>query len=199
MMPKSARRIVSRNLSQQPLRTNASLCQGSGWVFLVAFLAAEYCRRLAAPPGRSSSLRCGRSTWTCGFADGGMAAIEERPAVPGGPGGGSAVTAVGWGADPGVGFLWGPPLRTRTCGDSVGTRARRKRRLRNARGGRAMAGLPVPGNRAARPGRLTEPARPEIAVSRPQLVMTCASQRRGTPMPYIRWWLATAAATIAIR
>jgi hypothetical protein len=48
-----------------------------------AFLAAEYGRRLAAPPGRSSSLRCGRSTWTCGFADGKVAAIEECPALPG--------------------------------------------------------------------------------------------------------------------
>jgi hypothetical protein len=39
-------------------------------------------RRLAVPPGRSSSLRCGRSTWTPGVADGMAAAIEEWPALP---------------------------------------------------------------------------------------------------------------------
>ena len=33
------------------------------------FLAAEDGRRPAAPPGRSSLLRCGRSTRTCGFTD----------------------------------------------------------------------------------------------------------------------------------
>ena len=37
---------------------------------------------LAAPAGRSSSLRCGRSTWTCGCAGGGMAAIEESLSLP---------------------------------------------------------------------------------------------------------------------
>src|ERR1700748_1608168 len=42
----------------------ASLCQGAGAGFPVAFLAAECGRRLAARPGRSSSLRCGRSTLT---------------------------------------------------------------------------------------------------------------------------------------
>jgi hypothetical protein len=47
-----------------------------------AFLAAECGRRLAAPSGRSSSLRCGRSTWTCSFAGGWVAAIEECPALP---------------------------------------------------------------------------------------------------------------------
>jgi hypothetical protein len=44
----------------------------------VAFLAAECGRRLAAPPGRSSSLRCGRSTWIFGVAGGSVAAIEDR-------------------------------------------------------------------------------------------------------------------------
>ena len=57
------------------------------WLFVsdlwpVAFLVAKYGRRLAAPPGRSSSLRCGRSTWTCGVTDGRLAAIEEWPALP---------------------------------------------------------------------------------------------------------------------
>ena len=37
---------------------------------------------LAAPPGRSSSLRCGRTTGRCGFAGGGMAAIEECLGLP---------------------------------------------------------------------------------------------------------------------
>jgi len=49
---------------------------------LGAFLAAEYGRLFAAPPGRTSSLCCGRSTWTCGFAGGKGAAIEECPALP---------------------------------------------------------------------------------------------------------------------
>src|SRR3984885_8162951 len=83
-------------------RTNASLCQGA---WFLAFLAAECGRRLAVPPGRSSSLRCGRSTWTCGFADGGVAAIAECPGVPGAaglPGPGLAAVVVGWWRDPGV-------------------------------------------------------------------------------------------------
>jgi hypothetical protein len=66
-----------------PRRTNASLCQVAAFAFFGAFLVAECGRRLAAPPGRSSSLRCGRSTWTCGFAVGGMAAIEEGQPCPG--------------------------------------------------------------------------------------------------------------------
>jgi hypothetical protein len=57
------------------------------WLFVsdlwpVAFLVAEYGRRLAVPPGRSSSLRCGRSTWTCGVTDGRLAAVEEWPTLP---------------------------------------------------------------------------------------------------------------------
>ena len=70
-----------------------------------AFLAAEYGRRLAAPPGCSSSLRCGRSAWTRGFAGGMVAAIEECPAPPGGtagPGAGLADAVVGWWRGPGV-------------------------------------------------------------------------------------------------
>ena len=34
------------------------------------------------PPGRSSSLRSGRSTWTCGFAGGRVAATGECPVLP---------------------------------------------------------------------------------------------------------------------
>src|SRR5439155_9396379 len=50
-------------------------CQvGVGFFFEVvptgAFLAAGCGRRLAVPPGRSSALRSGRSTWACRFADG---------------------------------------------------------------------------------------------------------------------------------
>ncbi len=77
-------------------RNEASLRQG-GWAkFLRAFLAAECDRRLASRPGRSSSLRCGRSTWTRDFAAGGdWAAIEERPGVQP-AGSGPAVMAVGW-------------------------------------------------------------------------------------------------------
>src|SRR6516165_12148634 len=98
-----------------PTRTKASLCQGVLPVFfaefevafgrcglaggggLLAFPAAECGSRLAAPPGRSSSLRCGRSTWTCGVAGGEVAAIGECPALP------SALAAVvGWWPGPGV-------------------------------------------------------------------------------------------------
>jgi hypothetical protein len=56
-----------------------------GWP--LAFLAAERGRRLAAPPGRSSSLHCGRCTWTCGCAVGTVAATGEWPALPGAPAG----------------------------------------------------------------------------------------------------------------
>src|SRR5690348_4615747 len=91
-------------------RSKASLCQEVGPVFLAArevafgrcggaperslpaFLVVEFGRRLAAPPGRTSSLRCGRSTWICCFAGGDVAAIEERPAVPA-----VGAAAVGWG------------------------------------------------------------------------------------------------------
>jgi hypothetical protein len=86
---------------QPEYRSNASLCQevpsvsvanykvpfgrcsftGDAW--LLAFLVAECGRRLAAPPGRLSSLRCGRSTWTCGVAGGRVAAVEEWLALPG--------------------------------------------------------------------------------------------------------------------
>src|SRR5512142_950938 len=96
-------------------RTKASLCQGVLAVFFaalevgfgrcgltggygsLAFPAAEYGRRLAAPPGRSSSLGCGRSIWTCGFAGGLVAAIGERAALPG-----MLASAVGWWPGPGV-------------------------------------------------------------------------------------------------
>ena len=37
---------------------------------------------LAAPPGRSSWLRCGRSTWTCGCVDGRMAATRNGQLRP---------------------------------------------------------------------------------------------------------------------
>src|SRR5689334_15569381 len=89
-------------------RSKASLCQGILPVFfaafevalrglwlggrgLRAFPAAEYDRRLAAPPGRSSSLRCGRSTWTCGVAGDEVAATGECPALPG-----RLAAVVGW-------------------------------------------------------------------------------------------------------
>src|SRR5262245_8832256 len=80
--------------------SESSLCQEVAVVFLAAcgmafggcgftggrgpgaFPAAEYGRRLAAPPGRSSSLRCGRSAWTCGLAGGGVAAAGECLALP---------------------------------------------------------------------------------------------------------------------
>src|SRR6202035_1091295 len=84
---------------------NASLCQGWLDQWSLAFLAAECGRRLAAPPGRSSSLRCGRSTWTRGGAGGRLAAIEEWPALPrapAGPGAGVAAVVVVWGPGPGV-------------------------------------------------------------------------------------------------
>jgi hypothetical protein len=108
--------------SAKPPRTKASLCQGFPSVFFagcevpfgrcgavsdplaLAFLAAGCGRRLASPPGRSSSLRCGRSTWTCGVA-GGVAATGEWPAVPrprAGPGAGLPKVAVGWSPGPGV-------------------------------------------------------------------------------------------------
>src|SRR6266508_4120053 len=64
---------------------------------LVAFPAAECGRRLAAPPGRSSWLRCGRSTWTCGVAGGRVAAAGERPALPR-----ILAAVVGWWRGPGV-------------------------------------------------------------------------------------------------
>ena len=75
-----------------------------------AFLAAECGRRLAAPPGRSSSLRCGRSTWTCGVADGRVAAIGEWPTLPRAPdlsrrvepGAGLLAAVVVWWPGPGV-------------------------------------------------------------------------------------------------
>src|SRR5690348_574687 len=90
---------------RKPPRSKASLCQEVPSVLFaacevpfgrcaftrepwpLAVLAAEYGRRLAAPPGRSSSLRCGRSTWTCGVAGGRVATIEEWPALPGAPAG----------------------------------------------------------------------------------------------------------------
>jgi hypothetical protein len=72
------RRDADRHASSA-CRTKASLCQGA---WFLAFLVAECGRRIAAPPGRSSSLRCGRSTWTCGFTAGGMAAAGECPAAP---------------------------------------------------------------------------------------------------------------------
>src|SRR5260370_4377750 len=93
--------------------TNASLCQGFPLAFFAgcevpfgrcvlareswpgAFLVADCGRRLAAPPGRSSSLRCGRSPWTRGFAGGRMAAIAEWPPLL--PGAGlPAGVVVGW-------------------------------------------------------------------------------------------------------
>jgi hypothetical protein len=115
--PTSARRRAAIAPTRLPTITKASLCQGVPSVLFaacevpfgrcvfsreswpVAFLAAEYGRRLAAPPGRSSSLRCGRSTWTCGVAGGRVAAIEEWPALSrprAGPGGGPPVTVVVW-------------------------------------------------------------------------------------------------------
>jgi hypothetical protein len=81
----------------QPSRTEASLRQGVPSVLFaacevpfgrcvftrepwpLALLAAECGRRLAAPPGRSSSLRCGRSTWTCGCAGGRVAVQVGAP------------------------------------------------------------------------------------------------------------------------
>src|SRR5215831_7283668 len=96
-------------------RTKASLCQEALPVFfpelevalgrcglaggrgLLSFPAAECGRCLAAPPGRSSSLRCGRSTWRCGVAGGGVAATGERPALS------RLLAAVlGWWPGPGV-------------------------------------------------------------------------------------------------
>jgi hypothetical protein len=41
------------------------------------------------PPGLSSSLRCGRSTWTCGFAGGEVAALTDVDEF--GPGGQEAL------------------------------------------------------------------------------------------------------------
>ena len=119
----SVRHGRQANLPGLPTISKASLCQGVRSVrfalgevpfgrcglttdpWPLAFLAAEYGRRLAAPPGRSSSLRCGRSTWTRGFAGGMVAAIEECPAPPGGtagPGAGLADAVVGWWRGPGV-------------------------------------------------------------------------------------------------
>jgi len=100
--PVRVRRRTACGWARPGYRSNASLCQVAGSAFFVTFLVAECGRRLAAPPGRSSSLLCGRSTWTCGFAGGGMAAIEERPALPGEPGAGSAGGDVVWWPDPGV-------------------------------------------------------------------------------------------------
>ena len=116
-IPRSARPLPWPELGQRARRTKASLCQGVPWVFFAAcevpfgrggftgdswpraFLAAECGRRLAAPPGRSSSLRCGRSTWTCGVAGGSVAATGEWPALPGaraGPGAGLLAAVVVW-------------------------------------------------------------------------------------------------------
>ena len=50
--------------------TKASACQGAP--------VAPF----AAPPGRSSSLRCGRSSWTSGVAGGMEAAIKRWPVLP---------------------------------------------------------------------------------------------------------------------
>ncbi len=66
---------------------------------------APWCgRRLAAPPGRSSLLRCGRSAWTRGFADGMVAAAGEWPALSRAawPGAGLPVVVVVWSPGPGV-------------------------------------------------------------------------------------------------
>ena len=52
------------------------------------------------------------------------------------------------------GVLWGSPLRARTCGDSVGTRARRNGGFGMRRADVPWLDCPVPGNHAARPGRL---------------------------------------------
>jgi hypothetical protein len=127
------RRSPGYDTARETTRTNivavhieASLCQGVRPVFLRvcevsfglcvlasgswpgAFLAAECGRRLAAPPGRSSSLRCGRSTWTRGFAGGdGTAAAGERPGVPG-----ELAAVVVWWRGPGVAF---PKSRSLGC------------------------------------------------------------------------------------
>src|SRR6516165_4981939 len=122
-MLRYARLQMTQATTRKSNRTKASLRQGvpsvlfaacevpfgrcafSGNFWPRAFLAAEYGRCLAAPPGRSSSLRCGRSTWTCGVADGRVAAIEEWPALPralAGPGAGLAAEVVGWAPGPGV-------------------------------------------------------------------------------------------------
>ena len=66
---------------------------------------------LAAPPGRSSSLRCGRSTWTCGCAGGKGAAIEECQGLPAGRGGLAGLKLVG----PSAVGDWGPK---RSCASS---------------------------------------------------------------------------------
>ena len=101
--------------SRTPVPNESSLCQGVAAVFLAAcqmvfercgftsgagargLPAGEDGRRLGAPPGRSSSLRCGRSTWTCGLAGGRVAAAGECPALPW-----LRAVVVGWWAGPGV-------------------------------------------------------------------------------------------------
>ena len=120
--PRSARLNWPADAAPQPCIANASLrqvvrgvffaagerplwrCGFAGESWPVAFPAAGCGRRLAAGPGRSSSLRCGRSTWACGFAGGRGAATGERPSLPRSPSGGAVLPApvVVWLRDPGV-------------------------------------------------------------------------------------------------
>jgi hypothetical protein len=45
----------------------------------VSLLAGKVSPLLASGPGRTSSLRCGRSTWTCAFVNGSTGLYEEAP------------------------------------------------------------------------------------------------------------------------
>jgi hypothetical protein len=107
--------MTAKGSAYQPAPNESSLCQGVAAVFLAAcevvfgrcgFTSGvgtgpspprKYGRRLGAPPGRSSSLRCGRSTWICGLAGGRVAAAGECLALPW-----LRAVVVGWWAGPGV-------------------------------------------------------------------------------------------------
>jgi hypothetical protein len=46
-----------------------------------AFLAGKVSPLLASGPGRTSSLRCGRSSWTCALVNGRTGLCEEAPGL----------------------------------------------------------------------------------------------------------------------
>jgi hypothetical protein len=150
-----------------------------------AFLVAENGRRLAAPPGRSSSLRRGRSTWRCGFAGGKVAAIEECPALPLIP-----AAAVVWWRGPGVACS---RTRAASFGGTSSTRSPAATScwaskfpspvapsLAQARSGHSRA-TPA----AARPGTgrrapATDPAAPHPGRLPPRYASSCAGRSRSS-------------------